>query len=165
MTDVEKEWWNQAQIAYRNSDLETLKLLALRIQGQGSVEIDRIDHIGTLIELCAALYEQQEQIDRQKKQLKRDPIYRFWMSRSKSSTRDKLTFETRAHLQTQLRRLREFVAEVKNRLSELERLGAQYGIEDEDVEYDPRSGRRRARLGNSDRDSGRGRGHGRGRAR
>ena len=158
MTDVEKEWWNQAQVAYRNSDIETLKLLSLRIQGQGLVEIDRITHIGTLIELCAALYEQQEQIDRQKKQMKRDPVYRFWMSRTKTSTRDKLTFETRAHLQTQLRRLRDFVAEVKNRLSELERLGSQYMSEDEDAEYDPRSGRRRARIGGSGRGRGRGRG-------
>jgi hypothetical protein len=155
MTDVEKEWWNQAQVAYRKSDLETLKLLALRIQGQGRVEIDQVTHIGTLIELCTALYEQQEQIERQKKRLKRDPIYRFWMSRARHATRDKLTFETRAHLQTQLRRLRDFVAEVKSRLNELEQLSSQYVNEEE--AFDPRE-RRRAQLGGSGRGRGRGRG-------
>jgi hypothetical protein len=155
MTDVEKEWWNQAQVAYRNSDLETLKLLALRIQGQGRVEIDQVTHIGTLIELCTALYEQQAQIERQKKRLKRDPIYRFWMSRARNATRDKLTFETRAHLQTQLRRLRDFVAEVKSRLNELEQLSSQYVNEEE--EFAPRQ-RRRAQLGGSGRGRGRGRG-------
>jgi hypothetical protein len=155
MTDVEKEWWNQAQIAYRQSDFETLKLLALRLQGDGDVEIDKIDHIGTLIELCTALFEQQEQIERQRKHLKRDPIYRFWMSRSKQTSRDRLAFELRAQLQTQLRRLKDFASEVKSRLSELERYGSRYESEDDFI-HDPRQ--RKRENSKSGRRRGRGRG-------
>jgi hypothetical protein len=155
MTDVEKEWWNQAQLAYRKSDLETLKLLALKIHGRGRVCIENVEQISTLIDLCTAILDQQDQIERQKRRLKKDPIYRFWTSRTKPTFRDKLAFEIKAELQQKFRRLKDFVSEVKARLGDLEHM-SRYEDSREDEEYNPRE-RPRANLG------GRGRGRGRGR--
>lgn len=156
MSDVEKDWWNQAQIAYRKSDLETLKLLALKIHGRGTVSIESVDQISTLIDLCTAILDQQDQIERQKRRLKKDPIYRFWTSRTKPTYRDKLTFEIRAELQQKFRRLKDFVSEVKARLGDLEHM-SRYEDSRENDEYNPRE-RPRANLG------GRGRGRRRGRS-
>jgi hypothetical protein len=155
MTELEKDWWNQAQVAYRNSDLETLKLLSLKIQGRGTISIESIEHVSLLIDLCEAIVFQQDEIERQKRYLKKDPVYRFWVSRTRTTNRDKLSFEIKAGLQHQFRKLREYVSDVKARLNTLDEMSQGYDQSSHEEEYNPRE-RHRTRLG------GRGRGRGRG---
>jgi hypothetical protein len=122
MTQVEKEWWNQAQDAYKRRDLEILKLIALKVQSDGDVQIEKVDHIGTLVDLCAALIDERDQLTIQRRKMKRDPVFRFWSSRARPKNRDKLKYDLKFQLEQQARELRAFVQQTEATLEELDQM-------------------------------------------
>ncbi len=151
MSPIEKDWWNQAQNAYKSGDLEFLRILRLKIEGSGSVSVEKIFNIGTLIELCQSLLDQQLQIKDEQRSMRKDPIYRFWSSHQKPSKRENLRIDLLAQIHSQQRSMKQFIKQVRDGLQELEeQLDQQlYGNEEELYESRRHSKRNKSSRGRS----------------
>ena len=149
MSPIEKEWWNQAQTAYKRKDREALRMISLKIEGSGKISIESVEQIGAIIEMCANLFAQQDEILYQKKRLRKNNVYRFWTSRSRPANRAKFKVELQAQLAYQARNLKSFVEESKQIFKDLDRAFSRTQMDDEGDDYRPK------------KEKGRGRGRGR----
>ena len=101
MNEEEKELWTQAQRAYRSHDTGTLRVILLRLEGGGLIDIHQVESVGEIMKLTQALHFEFQEINDYKNRVKKDPVYRFWASRSKPKNREILKLEIERGLKHQ----------------------------------------------------------------
>ena len=123
MSPAEKIFWQQTQTAYKSRDLETLKMIALKIEGKGNIVVSKVEQIGELMSLCKTLEQELTSLQKLKEQSKRDPLYQFWISEKQPKVRSQLKTEISGDLGRQVYRLKTFLREANQ---ELEFLAKKY---------------------------------------
>ena len=123
MSPAEKVLWQQTQTAYKARDLETLKLIALKIEGKGNIVVSKVEQIGELMNLCKTLEQELASLQKLKEHNKRDPLYQFWISEKQPKVRNQLKTEISGDLGRQVYRLKTFLREANQ---ELEFLAKKY---------------------------------------
>jgi len=114
MSREEKGLWSEAQKAYRERNIEMLRTILLRIEGDGLIQIDTVESVGEIIEIVCSLHSEYEQINFVQRRTKKEWVYRFWASKNRAKNREKLASE----IQNQLGRR---LAYARYELGELQR--------------------------------------------
>ena len=125
MNAVEKELWAQAQSAYRRKDEVALREILLRIEGDGRIDIHRLETIGEIRDLTLRLHLEFSEVNYLKSRVKKEAVYRFWASRKRPTNRKKLEREIADELRHSFycgeQELRELKAEKKRMERQLAR--------------------------------------------
>ena len=121
MSPAEKILWQQTQTAYKTNDLETLKMISLKIEGKGNIIISKVEQIGELINLCKTLEQELTSLQNIKERNKGEPLYQFWLSEKQPKIRKHLKYEIAGDLERQTYRLKSFLREANQELEFLAR--------------------------------------------
>ena len=74
----------------------------LRLEGNGNTLIQTLDSIGEIMALTRALQQEFEEVSLHKSHVKKDPVYRFWASRTRTKNRQILEDELNRRLRQQI---------------------------------------------------------------
>jgi hypothetical protein len=121
MNASEKDLWSQTQIAYQAQDLDQLRTILLRLEGSGNLKVSDFESIGSIMELAKALHEEFEDATYRRNRVKKDPVYRFWASRTKPKNRKILSQDIDISLRQQIFRLRAAVKELNSEMGQYQR--------------------------------------------
>ncbi len=81
LTSREKSLWGEVQIAYESQDLERLEILQGLLENVDEASIEKISSLSRIMELTAEVVREIRSLKNRIKNLRLDPVYRFWKNR------------------------------------------------------------------------------------
>jgi hypothetical protein len=102
MNAQEKEFWSQTQNAYRLKEIDTLRMILMRVEGGGRIDVHKIESIGEIRDLTQSLHYEFSNISFFKNRIRKEAVYRFWASRTRPVNRMKLELQLKRGLQNQI---------------------------------------------------------------
>jgi hypothetical protein len=121
MTPGERDLWGQTQTAYQAQDKDALKLILMRIEGSGGLRVQELSSISEIMELTKALQNEWEEINLHRSRVKKDPVYRFWASRTKPKSRKVLEEDIDKGLRQQIFYLKGALRELNSEMGQFQR--------------------------------------------